>query len=69
MPAFLTEQRGIKVSFALAAYNEILPFKLPGSGEAVWLFGFESSYPPAVIKAQPAPGLRLSGQIRPAAIL
>ena len=60
MPAFLTEQRGIKVTFALAAYNEFLPCKMPGTGETVWLFGFESIYPPAaVLRAQPAAGLRL----------
>lgn len=60
MPAFLTEQRGIKVSFALAAYNEFVPYKMPGTGETVWLFGFESMYPPvAVLKALPAPEMRL----------
>ncbi len=60
MPAFLSAQRGIKVSFALAAYNEFLPCKIPGAGETVWLFGFESTYPPAaVLRARPAPELRL----------
>jgi hypothetical protein len=59
MPSFLTGLLGIKVSFALAAYNEFMPFTIPGSGETVWLFGFESSYPAAVIETNPPPKVRL----------
>jgi poly(A) polymerase len=59
MPEFLTGLRGIKVGFALAAYNEFLPCVMPATGERVWLFGFESSYPPAVVEAKPPPDLRL----------
>jgi len=58
LPQFLTQLWGIKVSFVLSAYNEFLPYKLPGTGETVWLFGFESSYPPAVVNTKPA-NLRL----------
>jgi hypothetical protein len=53
MPAMLSEQRGIKVSFVLAAYNEFLPVKIPGSEEAVWLFGFESCYPQKAAQSAP----------------
>jgi len=59
MPAFLTEQRGSDVAFALAAYNEFLPYTLPGTGETVWLFGFESSYPPRALRTPKAADLRL----------
>ena len=52
LPEFLTQIWGIKVSFVLSAYNEFLPYKLPGTAETVWLFGFESSYPAAVVKAK-----------------
>ncbi|MCX7886924.1 MAG: hypothetical protein N3B01_06690, partial [Verrucomicrobiae bacterium] len=40
MPAFLTEKLGVKVSGALCAYNELMPYVMPGTGETVWLFGF-----------------------------
>ena len=53
MPEFLTEQRGVKVFGALAAYNEFLPYAMPDTGETVWLFGFESSYSAAVAKKLP----------------
>ena len=59
MPVFLTRELGVKVGFALAAYNEFMPYTMPGTGEAVWLFGFESSYPPPVVEAKPPPKLRL----------
>jgi hypothetical protein len=51
LPQFLTQLWGVKVSFVLSAYNEFLPYKLPRTGETVWLFGFESSYPAAVVQA------------------
>lgn len=51
LPQFLTQLWGVKVSFVLSAYNEFLPCKLPGTGEPVWLFGFESSYPAAAVQA------------------
>ncbi len=59
MPAFLTGKLGIKVGFALAAYNEFTPCTMPGTGETVWLFGLESSYPPPVVEARQPPKLRL----------
>ncbi|MCX6898273.1 MAG: hypothetical protein NT105_06190 [Verrucomicrobia bacterium] len=59
MPAFLTQKWGIKVGFALAAYNEFMPYTAPETGETVWLFGFESSYPPSVVETKPPPKLRL----------
>jgi len=59
IPAFLTQKLGVRVSFALSAYNEFMRYTMPGTGEAVWLFGFESTYPPAVFRAKPTPKLRL----------
>jgi len=52
LPDFLTRQLGVKVTYALAAYNEFLPYTLP-TGETVWLFGFECCYPAAVVNAHP----------------
>ena len=59
MPTFLTRKLGVKVSYALPAYNEFMPYTLPGSGEVVWLFGFELGYPRAVMEAQPQSNLRV----------
>lgn len=59
IPAFLTRQLGVKVSFALSAYNEFMPYTMLATGEVLWLFGFESCYPPAVVTAESPPKLRL----------
>jgi hypothetical protein len=32
---------------------------MPETGELVWLFGFESTYPPATVETKPTPNLRL----------
>jgi len=59
IPAFMTKSLGVRVPFALSAYNEFMPYKMPGTGELVWLFGFESSYPRAVMETTPPPMLRV----------
>ncbi|MCX7827003.1 MAG: hypothetical protein N2689_15845 [Verrucomicrobiae bacterium] len=53
MPGFLTEKLGLKVTGALCAYNELMPYVMPGTGETVWLFGFQCFHPPAVLNAHP----------------
>ena len=59
IPAYLSRSLGVRVGFALAAYDELLPCSMPDTGQRVWLFGCESSYPPAVVEATPPPKLRL----------
>ena len=54
MPEFLTEKLGLKVTGALCAYNELMPYVVPDSGEVLGLFGFECSHPAAVFNAHPA---------------
>ena len=39
MPAFLTEKLGVTVTFALSAYNELMPYVMPGTGEKLGIFG------------------------------
>jgi hypothetical protein len=51
--AFLTEKLGLKVGYTLSAYNDLLPCTVPGSGEKLWLFGFECVHPAAVFEAHP----------------
>lgn len=53
LPAFLTEKLGLSVVGALAAYNELMPYVMPGTGETVWLFGFQCSHPAAVLNSHP----------------
>ena len=53
LPAFLTEKLGVPVGYVLAAYNDLLSYRVPGSGEPCWLFGFECSYTDSVIKSHP----------------
>ena len=53
MPVFLTEKLGLTVTGALAAYNDLLPYAMPGTGERLWLFGFECCHPLAVVNANP----------------
>ena len=43
----------------LAAYNDFVPYLVPGSKETVWLVGFECSFPPAVIESSPSPKPRV----------
>jgi poly(A) polymerase len=59
MPSFLTQRLGIKILDVLAAYNEFMPYTVPGTGELVWLFGFQCMYPPSVVETKPPPNLRL----------
>ena len=54
MPEFLTEKLGVKVTFALCAYNELLPYVMPGTGEKLWIFGFACSHPTAVLDSHPS---------------
>jgi hypothetical protein len=58
MPELITRLWGVKVVAGMGAYNEFLPYTLPGTGETVWLFGFESAYSAAVAKAL-SPDFRL----------
>jgi hypothetical protein len=53
MPVFLTEKLGLPVTGVLAAYNDLLPFAMPGTGEKVGLFGFECAHPPRVLETHP----------------
>ena len=53
MPEFLTEKLGLKVTGALSAYNDLMPYVIPGTSETLWLFGFECSHPAAVINSHP----------------
>jgi hypothetical protein len=59
MRTFLAGILGIRVSFVLAAYNDFVPYLLPGSKETVWLVGFECTFPPAVIESSPSPKPRV----------
>jgi hypothetical protein len=51
IPMFLTRKLGASFTFALSAYNEFMPYTIPGTSEKVWLFGFESTYLPSVVEA------------------
>ena len=51
IPMFLTRKLGVGFNFALSAYNEFMPYTIPGTSEKVWLFGFESTYLPSVVEA------------------
>jgi len=53
IPAYLTRELGMRVTYALAAYNELLPFTVPGTAEPFWVFGFECCYPARVVNADP----------------
>ncbi len=53
IPTFLTEKLGVKVTFALSAYNELMSYTVPGTTETLWVFGFECSHPAAVVNAHP----------------
>jgi hypothetical protein len=53
MPVFLTEKLGVQVRGVLSAYNDLMPYVMPSTGEALWLFGFQCSYSAAVVKANP----------------
>lgn len=62
LSAFLTEKLGLKVTFVLSAYNDLMPYDMPGTGERQWLFGFECCHPPAVFNAHP--DLKARAQIK-----
>jgi hypothetical protein len=62
LPVFLTEKLGLKVGFTLSAYNDLLPCTVPGTGEKLWLFGFECCHPAAVVNAHP--DLKARAQVR-----
>jgi hypothetical protein len=36
-----------------------MPYTVPETGEVVWLFGFQCSYPPSIVETKPPPKLRL----------
>ena len=66
--AFLTEKLGVKVNSVLAAYNELMPYVVPGTGEALWLFGFQCAVPAAALDSDPSSKARMQvrepGQVR-----
>jgi hypothetical protein len=53
MPSFLTQKLGLTVTGVLSAYNDLLPYVIPGTGERLGLFGFECAHPPAVLNSHP----------------
>jgi hypothetical protein len=59
MRKFLAGILRIRVPFVLAAYNDFVPYLVPGSKETVWLAGFECTFPPAVIESSPSPKPRV----------
>ena len=59
MQSFLADLWDKPVAGVLAAYNRFMPYTIPQTGETVWLFGFESSYPRSYINADPPPEVRL----------
>ena len=59
MRTFLAGILGMRVPFVLAAYNDFVPYALPGSKETVWLVGFECTFPRAVIESRPSPKPRV----------
>jgi hypothetical protein len=59
MRTYLAGILGIRVPSVLAAYNDFVPYSVPGSKETVWLAGFECTFPPAVIESSPSPKPRV----------
>ena len=57
--AFLTEKLGVKVNSVLAAYNELMPYVVPGTREALWLFGFQCAVPTAALDSDPSSKTRM----------
>ncbi len=44
MNGYLTKLWSRSVTMVLSAYNDFLPYNVPGTGENVYLFGFEAQY-------------------------
>ena len=68
LPVFLKEKLGLTVLGVLAAYNELMPYVMPGTGETLWLFGFQCGYSATVVKANPRLKVRqgfVEGRARP----
>ena len=59
MRTYLAGILGIRVPFVLAAYNDFVPYLVPGSKETVWLAGFECTFPRAAIESNPSPKPRV----------
>lgn len=59
MLAFLTRLLGVKVSHVIAAYTEFMPYTVPETGEVVWLFGFQCTYPPVDVRTKLPSNLRV----------
>ena len=51
MLVFLSEKLGLPVTGAFSGYNELLPYVMPGTGETLGLFGFETSHSAEVINS------------------
>ena len=59
MRTFLAGILGMRVPFVLAAYNDFVPYLVPGSKETVWLVGFECTFPRTAIESSPLPKPRV----------
>jgi hypothetical protein len=44
---------GTSISYVLSAYNDFLNYTLPGTGENVWMFGFETALAPLAVQQHP----------------
>jgi hypothetical protein len=53
MKSFLGTVWNTTIPYVLCAYNDFLPYTIPGTGETVWLFGFESMYLPSEVQNNP----------------
>jgi len=52
--AYLTKILDVSVSFNLCAYNDFLSYTVPDTGEKVYLFGCEITYPAYVVTNNPS---------------
>jgi len=51
--AIMSVKLGATVVYSLCAYNDFLPYTIPGTGEKVYLFGGEFAYPTSVTSTNP----------------
>jgi hypothetical protein len=54
LTGFLTEKLGLPVVSVLAAYNDLMPYAMPGTGETLGLFGFQSRHLAADFNSHPS---------------
>jgi hypothetical protein len=53
MRSFLSKLFNTEVPYVLCAYNDFLPYTIPGTAEAVYLFGFEAQYTASAVAKNP----------------